>query len=129
MTKETTEPVNQVQPSALKKWWHFKLSLAGGLAVLIAAACVIVTFGYMLYWNNSNRKYDIDRGGAQNQNQALSVDDSETNTIAPVDAPATKNKIDYLDKEVTALQSLNKFDQNDLSDQNLQLAPAEQPSL
>ena len=110
-------------------WWPPRLNLVGALAVAIGTACLIVSVAYWMYWTNSNRKYDIDRGGGQAKNQALSVEDDEADTTSPVDAPTAKRKIEYLVKEVTALGGLSKFDPNDLSDQSIQLTPAEQPSL
>jgi hypothetical protein len=83
----------------------------------------------VLYWNSPNRKYDIERGGSAHRNQALSIADDEADTSSPVDAPATKRKIQYLEEELKALNGLSRFDANDLSDQALQLAPPDQPSL
>ncbi len=109
-------------------WLPFKINLGMALAIAITMAGVIVAVAYSIYWNNPNRKYDIARGG-DTDNQALSVEDEEADTTSPADAPATKQKIDYLNKEINALGSLNKFSPDDLSDQNIQLAPSDQPSM
>jgi|GEM_PF-6693269 len=105
------------------------ITLAGALAIAIAAACVIVAIAYALYYNSPNRKYDIVRGGEESKNQALNVEDEEADTTSPVDGPTAKRKIDYLEKEVNGLKGFSTFDADDLSDQNIRLAPADQPSL
>lgn len=106
---------------------HVRLNLFGALAIAIGAAAVIVGIAYTMYWNDSNRKYDIARGG-DTANQALTVIDSEADTTSPVNIYAVRQKIEYINNELKALNSLNKFNVDDLSDQSIQLAPSEQPS-
>lgn len=113
----------------VRRFWPPQLNLVSALAIAIAAASMIVGVAYVLYWNSPNRKYDIERGGSAHRNQALSIADDEADTSSPVDAPATKRKIQYLEEELKALNGLSRFDANDLSDQALQLAPPDQPSL
>lgn len=115
------------QEAHTHKGLHFGLVTA--LCIAIIVACIIVMIGYLLYLKNPNHKYDIERGGSNEQNQALSVEDDEADTTSPVDAQAAKRKIEYLEKEVNALSTMNRFDASDLSDQTLQLVPADQPSL
>lgn len=105
-----------------------QLSLPAALTVLIATACIVVAIAYLFYHNNPNRKYDIERGDMINKNEALSVEDEEADATSALDAPSTKRKIEYLEKELKALSGLNTFNESELSDQNLQLMPAEQPS-
>jgi hypothetical protein len=110
------------------KWLDFDFGLPTALGVIIAAALVIVTAGYMMYLSDSNQKYDIARPGNAEENEALNVIDPDSDITTPVDAPAAKRKIDFLSKELNALSGINKFNPEDLSDQNLQLLPGE-PSL
>ena len=112
-----------------KEPWHHRISLPGALAIAIAAAMLIVLAAYLLYWNDSNRKYDLARPGQQTENKALSVEDNEADTTSPVDEAAAKQKLDFLNKELKALNGLGQFNPEDLNDENIQLAPTEQPSL
>lgn len=105
-----------------------KLNLAGALGLAVGAACVLVAIGYLAYWNDPNRKYDLARPG-EKDNLLLKVEDEEADTTSPVTAEAAKQKIDYLKKEIKALQGVSSFEVDELSDQNIQLVPGEQPSL
>ncbi|MFO0971101.1 MAG: hypothetical protein U0520_01985 [Candidatus Saccharimonadales bacterium] len=122
---EQTDSVDQ----EVRRFWPPQLNLVSALAIAIAAAGVIVGVAYTLYWNSPNRKYDIERGGSAHRNQALSVEDDDADTTSPVDAPAAKRKIQYLEEELRALNGLSKFSADDLNNQAIQLAPPEQPSL
>lgn len=104
-----------------------RLSLLGALFLAVGAACVIVAVAYVMYLNNPNRKYDLARPG-QKDDQSLRVDD-EADTTSPVGPASAQQKIEYLEKEVKALNSVSKFEAEDLSDSNIQLTPSEQPSL
>lgn len=128
MSEQTPPVVDQATDTTEEKGLLPKLNLTGALFIAIGVACCIVLVAYLMYWNNSNRKYDIARGG-EKANQVLSVEDEEADTTSAVTATATKQKIDYLEKELKALNGLGKFSPEDLSDQNIQLMPAEQPSL
>lgn len=112
-----------------RPWRLPRVGLYTALGLAISVALAIVAVAYFLYWRSPNRKYDIERGDSSHTNQALSVDDEDADTTNPVDAPAAKRKSDYLQKEIGALNGLNKFDPEDLNDQNLQLSPVQQPSL
>lgn len=105
-----------------------RLNLFGALAIAIGAACLIVGVAYYLYLNNPNKKYDLARPG-EKDNQSLRIEDDEADTTSPATAAATKQKIEYLTKEINALSSISKFEPDDLTDQNIQLSPADQPSL
>ncbi len=106
--------------SRLPIWRRTTLPAALMIVILLAGAIVVVA--YALYWNSEDRKYDLARGGEEIKNQALSVEDPDAaDRTSPVDAPATKQKIEYLQSEIRALGSLGKFESGDLSDQNLQL--------
>lgn len=98
------------------------------LVIAIIASMTIVVVAYIMYLNDSNQKYDIARPGTSEENQALQVIDEDTDTTSPVDAPAVQRKLDFLSKEVNALNGFNQFNVEDLSDQNLQILPGE-PSL
>jgi hypothetical protein len=111
-----------------RKWLDFDFGLPTALGVIIAAALVIVTAAYMMYLSDSNQKYDLARPGNAEENEALNVIDPDSDITTPVDAPAAKRKIDFLNKEINALNGMNRFNAEDLSDQNLQLLPGE-PSL
>lgn len=124
-----SDQVSNESAPVSNKWWPPQLTLLSALAIAICAACLIVGVAYWLYWRSPNRKYDIERGGSAHRNQALSIEDDEADTTSPVDAPAAKRKLDYLDQELKALDGLSKFEASALSDQTLQLTPAEQPSL
>lgn len=122
-----SEDMNETQ--AKDRFFHTpQLKLVPAIMIAITLAAVIVTIAYLMYWNDPNRKYDLARGGDA-VNQALSVEDSEADTTSAVSAQATKQKIEYLDKELRALTSINAFHPDDLNGQNIQLLPAEQPSL
>ncbi len=112
----------------MRRWQPRDIGLFGALGIAITAACFIVGIAYFLYWKSPNRKYDIERGGSASRNQALTIEDDAADTTSPVDAPSTKRKLQYLEEELKALGSLNKFNPEDLTDQALQLAPPEQPS-
>jgi hypothetical protein len=109
--------------------WYLRFNLVGALAIIIFMALIIVAVGYGLYWNSKDRKYDIARGGDLSENKALTIEDSESDRTSPVDPPATKQKLEYLQKEINALNSIGSFNPEDLSDQNLQLISPNQPSL
>ncbi len=104
------------------------LSLFGALTVAIFVACCIVAVGYYMYLQDPNKKYDLARPG-EKDNQSLRVEDDEADTTSPATAAAAKQKIEYLNKEINALSGISKFEPEDLSDQNIQLVPADQPSL
>lgn len=106
-----------------------KITLPIALMILIFLAGIIVVVGFSIYWNDGNRKYDIARGNKETKNQALSVEDGTTDRTSPVDAGAVKNKLDFLDKEVKALNNMSSFDPADISNVNLQLITPDQPSL
>ena len=106
-----------------------RYSLAGLLVIVIVTACAVVAIGYILYWNNPNRKYDLARGGESSENQVLNIEQTVDDRTSPVDAPDIKQKIEYLQKEITALKSIGDFNPNDVSNQNLQLVTPYQPSL
>ena len=116
------------KPSIFAKLKLNTLSLPGALACVIIMAGCIVAVGYLLYLQNPNRKYDLARPG-QKDNLSLHVEDDEADTTGPVTAAATKQKIEYLNKELSALNSISRFEPEDLNDQNIQLVPADQPSL
>lgn len=116
----------EAQPKVSKP--KLRINLAGAIAIAIVAACCIVAVAYTMYWNDSNRKYDIARGG-EKENKALTIEDQEADTTSPVTPSAVKKKLDYLTKELNALNSLNKFNAEDLSDQSIQLLPSEESRL
>lgn len=122
-----SESQPEAKKSILNRVWPSRLSLMGALTLAIGAACLIVGLAYSLYWNDPNRKYDLARPGAQD-NLSLRIEDDEADTTSPVTAASTKQKIEYLNKELNALNGISRFGPEDLSDQNIQLAPAEQPS-
>ena len=106
-----------------------RTTLPAALIIIIILAATIVAVAYLLYWNSEDRKYDLARGGEQTKNQALNVEDSEAaDRTSPVDVPATKKKIEYLQSEIRALGSLGNFESGDVSDQNLQLVEPEPTS-
>ena len=105
---------------------HITLPVAVGIVLIMAS--IIVAAGYWLYLDSDNQKYDLARPGQKQVNKALDVEDTDADTTSPVDAPVTKRKLEYLDKEIGALKSMTDFNQADLSDQDIQLSPAEQPS-
>ena len=107
---------------------NFKVTLPMALIVVILLASVIVASGYWLYLHSDNQKYDLARPGQKQDNQALNVEDMDADTTSPVDATVVKRKSEYLQKEIGALKSMTDFSPNDLSDQDIQLAPSEQPS-
>lgn len=104
------------------------MSLATALVIAICTALCIVAVAYYLYLSNPNRKYDLARPGQQD-NASLRVEDDEADTTSPATGSATQQKIEYLTKEINALSGVSKFEPDDLSDQNIQLTPADQPSL
>lgn len=122
---ETPESAYSHDSSSKLPIWR-RTTLPAALAVVILLAGIIVAVAYALYWNSEDRKYDLARGGEEAKNQALSVEDADAaDRTSPVDAPATKQKIEYLQSEVRALGSLGEFESGDLSDQNLQLVEPE----
>ncbi len=121
-------PESNTKPSIFTKLKLNRLSLPGALVCVIIMAGCIVAVGYFLYLQNPNKKYDLARPG-QKDNLSLHVEDDEADTTGPVTAAATKQKIEYLNKELSALNSISRFEPEDLNDQNIQLVPADQPSL
>jgi hypothetical protein len=113
---------------ATEKFGLSKINLSVALAIAISAALVIVAIAHYLYLSDPNRKYDLARPG-QKDNLSLHVEDDEADTTSPATASSASQKTEYLTKEINALGSVSKFDPDDLSDQNIQLTPAEQPSL
>lgn len=122
------EQADQVKKHWLEKLIPQNLGLFGALSVAIGAACLIVGIAYYLYFINPNRKYDLARPG-EKDNQLVRVEDDEADTTSAATAAAAQQKIEYLNREVNALNGISKFDPDDLSDQNIQLVPTEQPSL
>lgn len=107
---------------------NWRLSLIGAVSLIIVAACGIVAVGFLMYWNNTDRKYDIARPGDRLENQTLSVESDDIDRTSPVTAPVAKQKIDYLNKEIKTLNGFADFKASDLSDQDIQLAPSDRPS-
>lgn len=114
------------QANSIKVLQYMQFGLTEALITVILVACLIVATGYYMYLQDPNKKYDLARPGAKD-NQSLRVDD-EADTTSPVSADSTQKKIEYLKKEVEALNGVNKFELEDISDQNIQLAPNDQPS-
>lgn len=110
-----------------KKLNNFSVTLPIAMLIVIFAASLIVGLGYIMYLNSDNQKYDLARPGQKQDNKALGIED-EADTTSPVDEASAKRKKEYLKKEIDALKGITNFEPTDLSDQNIQLAPAEQPS-
>lgn len=125
---ETSEPIAE-EAAKTKKWWPPHFSLATALCLVLVAASILVSFAYWLYWNDSNRKYDLARPGHKDDNEILEIESGEADTTSPVSAATAEQKLKDFNKEVNALDSLGQFDPGDLSDQAIQLSPPEQPSL
>lgn len=106
-----------------------KLSLPSMLVIVLIAASGIVVAGYAMYERDINRKYDIARPGQRDDNQVLTVEEEEADTTSVVTPSAAKQKIEYLNREINGLNNTGSFNPDDLSDQNIQLAPPDQPSL
>lgn len=125
-----SEQESKVVSQSLSTRLHMppRLNLFGALALAVAMAMLIVAIAYLLYLRNPNKKYDLARPG-QKDNLSLHVEDDEADTTSPATAAAAKQKIEYLTKEINALSGISRFDPEDLSDQNIQLVPADQPSL
>lgn len=128
-TQEHAVDKNRSAVSSFLVRTRAKVTLPIALGILIFLAAVIVLAGFSIYWNDSNRKYDIARGNKESKNQALSVEDGTTDRTSPVDARAVTNKLDFLEKEVKALNNMSSFDPADISNENLQLITPDQPSL
>lgn len=128
--------MNDEDAAQVSTSWHYRytrrlshLSLHTMVFIVICAAAVIVIAGYLMYESDSNRKYDIARPGQQDENRVLTVEDDEADTTSVVTPSIAKQKIENLTKEITGLNAINAFSPDDLSDQNIQLAPPDQPSL
>ena len=121
--QEVESPESTQLPESANRlpiWQRTTLPVALMIVILLASA--IVAVAYSIYWNSADRKYDLARGGEETKNQALSVEDADAaDRTSPVDAPAVKQKMEFLQSEISALSSLGKFESSDLSDQNLQL--------
>ncbi len=136
MTKESTDDEPKALESTKPKEVVFrnrlniKLSFVASMCLLIFVAGILVVVAYYVYWQDTDRKYDIARPGNAASEQDLKVEDAViSDATARVDAPATKQKIEFMTKEINALDAINKFDPSDLSDQNIHLVPSDQPSL
>lgn len=121
-------PEDKVTKQALEKWLN-NLTLPRALALVIAAAGVLVLIGFLQYWNSENRKYDIARPGQATENKALDVTVTEEDIATPVDPAAVDDKLQFLEDEKAVLDSLNKLEVDNLSDQNLRLTPSQRPSM
>lgn len=117
------------EETTVKLHWYERLSLLQALIVALIGALLIVVLAFLMYWNHPNRKYDLARPGAKEDNNALDVSDEQADTTSPVDETAAKQKLEYLNDELKALEGLGQFNPEDLSDENIQLAPTQQPSL
>lgn len=121
--------ISHEQNSNERSFRFLQLNLAGALSIVIIAATLIVVVAYSLYWNDSDRKYDIARGGKTSENQVLNLDESSVDRTSPVDSNDAKQKLEYLQQELEALRGLADFNPEDLSDQNLRLVAPSEPSL
>lgn len=118
----------------LKRPWHMlqdnpHLRLPTALMILLIASLILVGFGFLAYWQSDQRKYDIRRPGQQQNQTYYDVEDDDAGESTPVGPQDVTKKLDFLSKEMTAINSLSDFSDQDLSDQVIQLAPIEQPSL
>ena len=132
MNEADSSSTNEVAEVATKEGLFVRLrakvTLPIALVILVFLALVIVSAGFSLYWNDSNRKYDIARGNEDSKNQALSVEDGTTDRTSPVDEAAIKQKLDFLEKENKALSGMGNFEPGDVNNENLQIVTPEQPS-
>lgn len=94
-----------------------RISLEVALSIIITVACLIVAVGYLTYLQNPNRKYDLARPGEKDTQNLRVPDDYEDS--GPVDAESVEKKIDYLKEEIRALEGVNAFNPEDLSDTNI----------
>lgn len=119
------EPDNESTNSS-----KYQFGLTTALTVIVLTAALITLVAYGLYWNNSNRKYDISRPGSGEKSRVLDINDpDEADLNSAVDDNSVKNKQDFLKKELEALDSIGGFSSEALSDQNIRLISPEQPGL
>lgn len=128
VANNTHQPEEDAHIKGARTWWPPRLKLSEMLVVTIIASFLIVGLGYTLYERNPNRKYDIARPGQHDDNKVLNVEDENADTTNSVTAESAKQKLDYLRKELKGLNNIGGFSTDDLSDQNIQLTPPDQPS-
>lgn len=99
-----------------------QFGLITGLLIVIVVSCVIVLVSYLLYLNNPQYKYDLARPDVKSSNPVLTAGQNElSDTTSMVDAPSIKQKIDFLNKELITIESINSFGEKEVTDQALQL--------
>lgn len=99
-----------------------QFGLVTGLIIVIGVSCLIVVLSYVLYLNNPQYKYDLARPDIKSANSAITSERSElTDTTSRVDAPSIKRKLDFLNKELVTIESVNSFGNKEVTDQALQL--------
>lgn len=99
-----------------------QFGLITGLLIVIVLSCVLVLISYVIYLNNPQYKYDLARPDVKNNNPALEAKQNElSDTTSIVDAPSIKRKIDFLNKELVTIESINSFSEKEVTDQALQL--------
>lgn len=119
LASTTTQDNNEV---STKKDLIPQFGLITGLLIVIVVACVMVLISYLLYINNPQYKYDLARPDVKNSNPALEAKQNElSDTTSLVDAPSIKRKIDFLNKELISIESINSFGEKEVTDQALQL--------
>lgn len=99
-----------------------QFGLLTGLLIVIGVSCLIVVLSYVLYLNNPQYKYDLARPDIKTANSAVTSEQNDiTDTTSRVDAPSIKRKLDFLNKELVTIESINSFSEKEVTDQALQL--------
>lgn len=105
------------------------VGLAGAMGIVIAVALILVGISYLLYLKSPASKYDLARPDRTKSESLISSKDEDTDITSPVTKKTVENNLQSLQKNIKALQNANDFGEQDLSDQNLGLQPAAEPSL
>lgn len=98
-----------------------RVTLPMALIVAITAALCIVLVAYWLYWNNDNRKYDIARAGQQTTTRITDDESTAVDVTSAVSIEDIKKKLNFLEKEVAAMDTVDGFEVEDLQDETIQL--------
>lgn len=99
-------------------------TLGAMLCCVILAALLLVGVSYTLYKTNSKYKYDIARPDVKRSNESAAKDEEVSDTTSKVDARSVQKVADFLQDELTRIETINDFNSDAVSDVSMQLKDA-----